>query len=170
MARGDPEEVFQRTEPTVPQWVEQWVKLSESVWVVPGTNRRFGLDAVLGFLLPGLGDWLSAIASLAMIGEAARRQVPVRVLIRMLLNVMLDTAFGSIPLLGDVFDFFFRSNTKNLVLLRRHAGPVVRSGVARSRLGLAVALIVASAAILFWVIVMGMGLMALWALLRAKHG
>jgi len=166
----DSEDVFQRAEPAVPPWVERWVKLSESAWALPGTNLRFGLDSVLGFLLPGLGDWISAIGSLGMIAEAGRRQVPVRVLIRMLLNVILDTAFGSVPVLGDVYDFFFRSNTKNLALLRRHAGPVVRSGVASSRIGLAVALIVAAAAMLFWVSVMGIVSLALWALLRGKLG
>ncbi|MDX2053177.1 MAG: DUF4112 domain-containing protein [Polyangiaceae bacterium] len=168
MANERSSELFAPTEPPVPRWVEQWVKLSETAWVLPGTNLRFGLDSVLGFLLPGLGDWISSMAALGMIGEAARRQVPVSVLVRMLVNVMLDTALGSIPLLGDVYDFFFRSNTKNLELFRRHSGPILPTGEATRRLVLALGLIVATAAVLFWVSVMGLVSLALWAFLREK--
>jgi len=87
---------------------------------VPGTSQRVGLDPVVG-LIPVVGDAVAAGVGLWVIGEAARFGVPRVVLGRMLVNLVVDVLIGAIPLLGDIFDFAFRSNSRNLSLFRRHA-------------------------------------------------
>jgi Domain of unknown function (DUF4112) len=86
---------------------------------LPGTNIRFGADAVIG-LLPGFGDVGSAVVSLLLINEARRLEVPNNLLVRMLYNVALDSAIGVIPLLGDVFDAYFKSNKRNADMILDH--------------------------------------------------
>lgn len=83
---------------------------------IPGTNIRIGLDAILG-LIPGGGDVAGGLFSAIIMLQAARVGAPAAVLARMLGNVVIDTAVGSIPLLGDVFDFAWRANSKNVRLL-----------------------------------------------------
>jgi hypothetical protein len=87
---------------------------------VPGTNQRIGLDPVIG-LVPWVGDLLSAGVGLWLIAEAARFRIPTVVLVRMLLNTLVDLAVGAIPIIGDLFDVVSRSNSRNLALFRRHA-------------------------------------------------
>lgn len=83
---------------------------------IPGTNIRIGLDAILG-LIPGGGDVAGGLFSAIIMLQAARMGAPAAVLARMLGNVVIDTAIGSIPLLGDLFDFAWRANSKNVRLL-----------------------------------------------------
>jgi NAD/NADP transhydrogenase beta subunit len=86
---------------------------------VPGTDIRFGIDPLVG-LVPGLGDLLGGAASAYIILEAARAGAPASVLTRMALNVGIDTIVGGLPLVGDLFDFAWKSNTRNVKLLARH--------------------------------------------------
>jgi hypothetical protein len=83
---------------------------------IPGTNIRIGLDAILG-LIPGGGDVAGGLFSSILMLQAARMGAPTSVLARMLGNVVIDTAIGSIPLIGDLFDFAWRANSKNVRLL-----------------------------------------------------
>jgi hypothetical protein len=94
-------------------------RLLDSAVRVPGTRYRFGLDALIG-LVPGIGDAIGAIFSTLIIFQAARLGVPKSTLMRMMANVGLDTIVGEIPLLGDLFDFGWKSNTRNLALLEEH--------------------------------------------------
>ncbi len=87
---------------------------------VPGTPVKVGLDPIIG-LIPVVGDAVSAIVGAWVIGEAARFGLPRIVLARMVVNLVVDLVFGAIPLLGDLYDFAFRSNSRNLALFRRHA-------------------------------------------------
>jgi len=87
---------------------------------VPGTSQRVGLDPLVG-LIPIVGDTVAAAVGLWVIGEAARFGIPRVVLGRMAVNLLIDLAIGAIPLLGDLFDLAFRSNSRNLELFRRHA-------------------------------------------------
>lgn len=87
---------------------------------VPGTPIKVGLDPVIG-LIPVVGDAVAAGVGAWVIAEAARFGIPRLVLGRMVLNLLLDLGVGAIPILGDVYDLFFRSNTRNLALFRRHA-------------------------------------------------
>jgi uncharacterized protein DUF4112 len=87
---------------------------------VPGTPIKVGLDPVVG-LIPVVGDAVAAGIGAWVIAEAASFGIPRVVLGRMILNLLVDLGIGAIPLIGDVYDAFFRSNTRNLELFRRHA-------------------------------------------------
>jgi hypothetical protein len=83
---------------------------------IPGTRRRIGIDPLLGFL-PGLGDWIALVVSLDLLFSAARLGAGASVLVRMTGNLVLDAIVGMVPLLGDVFDFGWKANRRNLALL-----------------------------------------------------
>lgn len=102
-----------------PRHLDVFATLLDTVFKIPGTRFRFGLDPVLG-LIPGVGDLLSGFLSGYVLLVAAREGVPKVILLRMLANVGIDTLFGSIPLLGDLFDVWWKANTRNLQLLQRH--------------------------------------------------
>ena len=93
--------------------------LMDQAFPIPGTNIRVGFDAVLG-LIPGIGDIIGAILSTWIIAGALRHRVPGLVIGRMVLNVSIDLIFGSVPVAGDVFDFMFEENMKNMRLLEAH--------------------------------------------------
>lgn len=86
---------------------------------IPGTPLRIGVDAILG-IIPGAGDVLGALLSGYIVIAAAKRGVSPAVLWRMVANVAIDTAVGAIPVLGDLFDVVWKSNTKNVELLERY--------------------------------------------------
>ncbi len=94
-------------------------RLLDTAIRVPGTNMRFGLDALIG-LIPGVGDVVGAGMSGFIILTAARLGAPPSVLVRMLANVGLDAVVGAVPLAGDLFDVAWRANTRNAALLERH--------------------------------------------------
>jgi Domain of unknown function (DUF4112) len=99
------------------RWLQ---RLLDQAFRVPGTDVRFGWDPLIG-AVPWLGDALTALLSCAMIVQAHRMRVPRVVQLRMLVNVGIDLVLGIIPLLGDVADVFWKSNTRNFALLERHA-------------------------------------------------
>ena len=99
--------------------LEALARLLDSAIVIPGTSFRFGADAVVG-LFPVVGDIISGLFSTYIIVQARRLGAPKWLLLRMAANTLMDTAVGAVPLAGDVFDVMFRSNLKNLALLRRH--------------------------------------------------
>jgi hypothetical protein len=81
------------------------------------------LDPIAGFFIPGLGDVLGAAVGLYVVKVAVQKKLPAVVIARMLVNLGIDTGIGMIPLAGDLFDFAFKANRKNVDLLRaRHAG------------------------------------------------
>lgn len=86
---------------------------------VPGFNARFGLDGLIG-LIPGVGDALTALISSVVISEAARMGAPKVLLLKMAFNVLVDTIFGAIPLVGDLFDFAWKANQRNVKLLNHY--------------------------------------------------
>jgi hypothetical protein len=108
--------------PAVPAWAERLAWLMDDALRVPGTGIGIGLDAILGFFLPGLGDAATAVVSLSLLVIAFQRRVPKIVMLRMMLNVGLDALLGAIPIAGDVLDIFYRANRQNLRLLRRYEG------------------------------------------------
>lgn len=95
-------------------------RLLDSRFRIPGTNIRFGLDAIVG-LVPGVGDFAGAIASAYFIYEAARLGAPGPVLARMVTNVGVEALVGAVPILGDLFDVAFKANNRNMRLLETHA-------------------------------------------------
>jgi hypothetical protein len=100
--------------------LRQVSRLLDSAFEVPGTSWRFGLDPIVG-LIPGIGDVLPALFTIAIFVQARQLGVPKVVQARMLINVALDTLVGAIPVLGDLFDFAWKANNLNLALLERHA-------------------------------------------------
>ena len=99
--------------------LEALAKLMDSSFFVPGTNIRMGLDGIIG-LVPVVGDLVSGAISSYLIWEARRLGASRWVIGRMAANTLIDTTIGAIPVLGDAFDVMFRTNVKNLALLRKH--------------------------------------------------
>ena len=99
--------------------IEAMEQLLERSFVIPGLNRPVGLDAIAG-LVPVLGDVVTAALGAYLIWEANNLGLPKWKLWRMAGNVAFDTAVGAIPVAGDLFDLLFRSNTRNLRIVRRH--------------------------------------------------
>ncbi len=100
---------------TVVRWLEDLIR-------VPGTKFGVGLDALVGFVLPGVGDAITGAVSLSLLVTALRRGVPRVVVLRMFLNIAVDVVGGLLPVVGDAFDLVWRSNVRNLELLERHQG------------------------------------------------
>lgn len=106
----------------VPPWARALVRLLDRAFVLPGTRIEVGLDPILGLFAPGAGDLVGALATLSLLHLGFRLRVPRVILLRMLLNVAVDAIVGSIPVLGDAFDLFYRAAQKNLALIEKHSG------------------------------------------------
>lgn len=119
--------------------LRRFARLMDEAVTIPGTNRKVGLDAAIG-LIPGFGDVAGALLSTWVIVGAIRHRVPFFVVMRMLLNIIIDLIVGSIPLVGDVFDFFWEENVKNVDLLFRHRHRQKAPRAAAEMTGLAVAI------------------------------
>jgi hypothetical protein len=101
----------------------------DDVFRVPVLGWRFGLDALLG-LIPGLGDTSTSLVSFYILAAAVRYRVPKITLLRMGLNIGIDYVVGSLPVIGDLADAWWKSNRMNLDLLRKRA--TVTAAEARS--------------------------------------
>lgn len=99
--------------------VEAMEALLERLFTLPGTRRPVGLDSLLG-LIPVVGDIATAALGAYIIWEARNLGLSKWQLTRMTANIAFDTAIGAIPFAGDAFDFFWRSNSRNLRIIRRH--------------------------------------------------
>ena len=96
-------------------------RLMDTLFTIPGTKIRVGLDPLIG-LIPALGSPISAFISLLMIARSAQMGVPNAVLARMGMNVLINAALDAVPVAGDALSIFYRSNAKNHELLQKHAG------------------------------------------------
>ena len=94
-------------------------RLMDTAVGIPGTRFRFGADSIMG-LIPGIGDAGGALISLFIVNEARRLGASNQVLLKMLGNIGLDTLTGSVPLIGDMFDVYFKANRRNMLLLLEH--------------------------------------------------
>jgi Domain of unknown function (DUF4112) len=108
------------TQVEVEQSLEQLSYWLDGVFRIPGTGWRFGLDAVAG-LVPGVGDFATSAVSFYILAAGVRYGVPKATLLRMGANLGIDYLLGSIPLVGDLFDAYWKSNQKNVELLKRRA-------------------------------------------------
>ena len=111
LAGSDPAAVRRR--------VEAMERLLEGLFVIPGTNRRVGLDVLLD-IIPVGGDIIAALMGSWMVWEARNLGMPKHVYIRMAGNIGFDALLGAIPWIGAIPDFFFRSNTRNLAMIKKH--------------------------------------------------
>lgn len=96
-------------------------RLMDTALRIPGTRFSFGADSIIG-LVPGVGDFAGAAISLYIVNEARRLGVPNDKLAKMLVNIGFDAVAGSVPLVGDLFDVYFKSNRRNLELVLDHFG------------------------------------------------
>lgn len=142
--------------------LRRFAHLMDGVFEVPGTRMRIGLDAIVG-LIPGIGDVIGAVMSAWIIVGGVRHRVPTRVLLRMILNVAIDLVFGAVPLAGDVFDFLFEENVKNMRLLEKHRD---RRRPPRSpgEMAFLAFLVMALVFLMALLIVVGMVALAVWLL------
>ena len=92
----------------------------DDLFRIPGVGWRFGLDAIIG-LVPNVGDTLTSFASFYILLAGVRYGVPKITLLRMAFNIGLDYVVGSIPILGDAFDFVWKANKQNMELIRTRA-------------------------------------------------
>src|ERR1700693_1807361 len=102
--------------------------LLDDMWRIPGTQIRFGLDALIGWI-PGIGDDMAGIASFLIVFASWRRGVPSITLVRMVANILLETTLGAIPVAGDIFHVVWKANRRNYRLLIRekeHPGSETR--------------------------------------------
>lgn len=129
--------------------VQALADLLDTRFRVPGTSWRFGVDGLLG-LVPGLGDAAGLVLSSAVILQAVRLGARGATVVRMVGNVAIDTVVGAIPLLGSVFDFAFKANTRNVRLLERH---VVDADATRARSAAAVRWTIIGAVLVLLVLV-----------------
>ena len=96
--------------------LRQLSKNLDESFTIPGTRIKFGMDALLG-LVPGGGDIVSGVFSLYMLRAAIKMNLPKRAIFSMFLNIILDTTVGAIPVAGDIFDIFWKSNKRNLKIM-----------------------------------------------------
>ena len=99
--------------------LDHLARMLDSNWRIPGTSIRFGVDAVAG-LLPGIGDAATGLVSAYIVLRARNHGVGGGLMARMLGNVALDTVVGSVPILGSIFDVYYKANNRNIRLLRSH--------------------------------------------------
>jgi len=104
---------------SVRQRVEAMEALLERLFVIPGINRPVGLDSIVG-LVPVVGDVITAAMGAWLVWEARNLGMSKFQLTRMAAHVGFDALIGAVPLVGDLFDFVYRSNTKNLRIIKRH--------------------------------------------------
>jgi hypothetical protein len=98
--------------------VRKLAKVMDELITIPGTKIKFGLDPIIG-LIPGVGDLGSAAIGAYIIRAANRLGVPAVVQARMLLNLLIDTLIGVVPIVGDYLDVLYKANAKNAILLQR---------------------------------------------------
>jgi hypothetical protein len=113
----------ERSLSTLRRWAEHLVTLLDDRFRIPGTDVRFGLDPVIGILFPGIGDAVTGVGSVGLMALALRRGVPRVILFRMILNILVDVFAGALPIVGDIFDLAYKSNRRNLELIRQHETP-----------------------------------------------
>ena len=97
--------------------IDALATLLDTAFVIPGTQVRFGLDALIG-LIPGIGDAITTVMALFIVSEARALGAPPWLIARMVANVAFDGLVGAVPLVGDAFDVAFRANRRNMKLLR----------------------------------------------------
>ena len=107
------------TIPAKIKWLDNVSAFLDNKFRIPGTETRFGLDFIIG-LIPGAGDVASLGISSVLVLTMVRYGASGRLILQMLWNIFLDTTVGTIPVLGDIFDLYFKSNRRNFELLRAH--------------------------------------------------
>jgi len=127
---------------------------------IPGTKFKVGFDPLLG-LLPWLGDAAGSIVSSFMISEAARLGVPKSLLLKMAFNIIVDALLGVLPLVGDIFDFGWKANSRNFKLLEKYLEKP-RKTVIESRLFVVILIVLIVGFVVFLGTVFFLFFQAIW--------
>lgn len=101
------------------KWIERLSALMDDRFRIPGTDYRFGLDAIIG-LVPYAGDLTGFAVSGSIIAIMLKHGTSGKLILKMLGNILFDSVIGAVPILGDIFDFSFRANRRNVNLLKEH--------------------------------------------------
>ena len=142
--------------------LRKFAYLMDEALSIKGLPFKVGLDALIG-LIPGVGDVVGGLMSTWIVIGALRHRVPARIILRMILNIVVDLFFGAVPLAGDVFDFLYEENVMNMRLLEKHrdrsrpprsmaAIAFVATLVVLFILGIAIGIVVALGFLIFWLI------------------
>ena len=131
------------------RWVERIAHLMDSQFLLPGTSFRFGLDPLLG-LVPVVGDLSTTVVSIALLLTMLRHGASGAIVVRMALNILIDTVLGGIPLIGNLFDFAYKSNERNVALLRRHYAEGRHSGSGKGLIALLLVAFLVVAGLVAW--------------------
>lgn len=149
----------QRKQIEVDKGLDDLARYLDGLFRIPGTDWRFGLDAIIG-LVPNVGDTITSFASFYILVAGVRYGVPKITLLRMAFNIAVDYLIGSIPFIGDAFDFFWKANQQNMDLIRTRAAGrgqgktsdyVFVFGLIFLLIAILIGSIVASGLILYWV-------------------
>lgn len=107
-----------RTSAATDEALDHLATLLDDAFQIPGTRIRYGLDAIIG-LIPGLGDIITGLMSMIIVFVGWQRGIPKITQARMMMNIVIDTAVGAIPIFGDAFDVAWKANRMNMRLLKR---------------------------------------------------
>jgi hypothetical protein len=140
-------------------------QLFDQAFAIPGTKWRFGLDALFG-LVPGVGDIAGALVAVYAMQVARQLNAPTAVRLHMLSNIALDALIGMVPIAGDLFDFAFKAQTRNLALLDAYLAAPHKTAQ-RSRRGM---LIIAVATIIVFATLTALGVWMIYLLLHWLGG
>ena len=113
------------------KWAERYVRLLDARFKIPGTRITFGLDPVIG-LIPGFGDGLTLIFQLLLVFGLLKHGSSGELRAKLILNVLIDSAIGSIPVIGQIWDFYFKANERNLRLTQEYLYEGKHSGSGRN--------------------------------------
>lgn len=125
------------------KWVEWVSHLMDEQFRIPGTSFRFGLDPILN-LIPVVGDLSGFAVSAALVATMAKHGASGKVLTLMVLNIVLDATIGAIPILGQIFDFTYKANTRNIKLLRAHYAEGKHTGSGKGVISIIVIVLILS--------------------------
>jgi Domain of unknown function (DUF4112) len=96
-------------------------RLLDTVFLIPGTRIRFGLEPIIG-LIPVLGDQVTSLISAALLYRSVQHRLPKIALVRMALNIFINAVIGMVPVVGDIFVLWYKPNIRNYRILQRYAG------------------------------------------------
>ena len=121
LIKGSRDALRQIADAPIDSHLERITNVMDRAIRVPGTDIRIGLDPILGFLFPVAGDTIATLISSYIVLISIRHGLPKAAITRMVFNVGIDFVVGAIPFLGDIFDFTWKSNEKNMRLLRKYS-------------------------------------------------